>query len=96
MHIILIQLKAIDISIADDSGRCVTLGQRHESLLQTPPHENLIRFRVVLLGDADEGFVLCFFVADERAVGLDDDVVGLAVFDAFALLAPWVELSWVS
>jgi hypothetical protein len=36
---------------------------------------------------------LCFFVADERAVGFDDDVVVLAVFDTVALLAPWVKLS---
>ena len=43
--------------------------------------------------DIVEGLVVGFLIADERAVGFDDDVVLLAVFDSLALLTPWVELS---
>jgi hypothetical protein len=46
----------------------------------------------VLLAYADEGLIVCLFVADKGTVGFDDDVVLLAVLDAFALLAPGVEL----
>lgn len=96
LHIVLIQFETVNISIALDSGRRVALRERHESLLQTPSHEDLVGRHFVLIGDATESLILSFFVADKRAVGFDDDVVGLAVFDAFALLAPWMELSGVS
>lgn len=46
----------------------------------------------MFLGDADEVLFVGFVVADEGAVGLDDDVVVAAVFDDFALLVPGVEL----
>jgi hypothetical protein len=96
LHIVLIQFETVHISIALDSGRRVALGERHESLLQTPAYEDLVGRHFVLIRDADESLVLSLFVADKWAVGFDDDVVGLAVFDAFALLAPWMELSGVS
>ena len=44
------------------------------------------------LGNGDEGFVVGFEVADEGGVGLDDDVVGVAVGDYGALLGEGVEL----
>jgi hypothetical protein len=50
----------------------------------------------VLLAYADKCLVIRLFVADERTVGFNDDVVLLAVFDAFTLLAPWVQLIWIS
>jgi hypothetical protein len=46
----------------------------------------------VLLGNASDGFVVCFLVTDDRAVGLDNDALGFAVVDNLALLAPGVEL----
>ena len=46
----------------------------------------------MFLGDGDEVFFVCFVVADERAVGFDDDVVVAAVFDNFSLLVPGVKL----
>lgn len=46
----------------------------------------------MFLGDADKVLFVGFVVADEGAVGLDDDVVVAAVFDDFALLVPGVEL----
>jgi hypothetical protein len=95
-HVVLVELKAVDICVADDSRRCVALGQRHVSLLQAPANKNLVGSNIVLLAYADEGLVVCLFVADERAVGFDDDVVLLAVLDAFALLAPGVELRIIS
>lgn len=51
----------------------------------------------MLFGDGDEVFLVGFVVADEGAVGLDDDVVGAAVVDDVALLVPGVELGvgWV-
>jgi hypothetical protein len=45
---------------------------------------------------AGEGLVIGLFVADEGAVGFNDDVILLAVVDAFALLAPWVKLCCIS
>lgn len=95
-HIICIKLKAIYIRITNDPRRRIALRQWHESLLQTPPHENLIRSNVVLLAYTGQGLVLCFLVADEWTVRFDDDVVLFAVLYAFALLAPWVELGYVS
>ena len=46
----------------------------------------------MLLGNASHGFVVCFLVTDDRAVGLDNDALGFAVVDNLALLAPGVEL----
>ena len=46
----------------------------------------------MFLGDGEEVFFVGHFVADEGAVGFDDDVVVAAVFHDFALLAPGVEL----
>jgi hypothetical protein len=46
----------------------------------------------VLLGNAGDGFVVCFLVTDDRAVGLDNDALGFAVVDNLTLLAPGVEL----
>jgi hypothetical protein len=44
----------------------------------------------VLLGNAGEGLVVGFLIANDRAVGFDDDVLGFAVIDDLALLAPGV------
>lgn len=46
----------------------------------------------MFLAYAEQGLVVCFFIANKRAVRFDDDVVLFAVFDAGALLAPRVEL----
>ena len=44
-------------------------------------------------GNGEESGVVGFVVSDKGAIGLDDDVVGLAVGDYVALLAEGVELS---
>jgi hypothetical protein len=54
LHIVLIQLKAVDVGITFNSGRRVALRERHESLLQAPPYKNLIGRRLMLLRYADE------------------------------------------
>ena len=46
----------------------------------------------MLLSDAVEGRIVGFFVANERAVLLDDDGVLFAVLNDVALLAPGVKL----
>jgi hypothetical protein len=46
----------------------------------------------MLLGNADESFVVGFRVTDERAVGFDDNIVLPAVLDGLALLAPGMKL----
>ena len=46
----------------------------------------------MLLGNAIDGFVVCFLVTDDRAIALDNDALGFAVVDNLALLAPGVEL----
>jgi hypothetical protein len=91
-HVVLVKLEAIDVDVAGDSGWCIALGKRHESLLQTPSDEDLVGLLVVLLGDGDEGLVLALLVANDGAVGFDDNVVLLAVLDTVALLAPGVKL----
>jgi hypothetical protein len=56
----------------------------------------LVGPNVMLFEYAGEGLVIGLFVADEGAVGFNDDVILLAVVDAFALLAPWVKLCCIS
>jgi hypothetical protein len=92
LHVILVKDEAEDVDVAGNAGWCIALRERHESLLQTPSDENLARLLVVRLREAEDGFVVRLLVANEGAVGLDDDVVLLAVFDTIALLAPGVEL----
>lgn len=92
LHILVIKLESIHISIAHDPRRCVAFRQRYISLLQTPSYKHLIRAHVVFLADTQECLVLRFFIPNERAVRFDDDIVVLAVFDDFALLAPGMEL----
>lgn len=91
-HILFVEFKIVYISVADNPRRIVTLGQRYESLLQTPSDEDLVGFLVVFLRDGGKCRVVCLFVADNGAVGFDYDVAFFAVFDDFALLAPGVEL----
>ena len=92
-HILLIKLETVDVDIANNAGWCVALRKRNVALLQTPSDENLVWLLVVLLGDAGKRLVVGFLVADDRAVGFDDDVLGLAVLDDLALLTPGVELN---
>ena len=47
---------------------------------------------LVLLGQRLECGVIGLLVADQRAVGLDDNVVGLTKLDSDALLVPGVQL----
>jgi hypothetical protein len=96
IHILLVELETVDVGVANDARRRVALRKRNVALLQTPPDENLVWLLVVLLGDAGERLVVRFLVADDRAVSFDDDVLGFAVFDDFALLAPGVELTHLS
>jgi hypothetical protein len=93
IHILLVELETVDVGVANDARRRVALRKRNVALLQTPPDENLVWLLVVLLGDAGERLVVRFLVAYDRAVSFDDDVLGFAVFDDFALLAPGVELT---
>lgn len=92
-HILLVKLETIDVGIANNAGWCVALGKRNIALLQTPSDENLVWLLFVLLSDAGERRVVGFLVADDRAVGFDDDALGLAVLDDLALLTPWVKLN---
>lgn len=95
-HVVVVELEAVEVGVAGDSGWCVALGQRDEASLQTPAYEHLGVAHVVLLCNGVQCLVLCLLVADERAVCFDDDVVLLAVFDGVLLLAPGVELDCVS
>ena len=89
-HILLTDLKPIHIRIFLDASRVITLRQRHPVLLQTVPDQNLCGRPLVLLRQRRQRLVVRFVVADERAVGLDDDAVLLAVLVDRALLAPGV------
>ncbi len=91
-HIILIELESVEIRICLDTRWGITFRQRDPVLLQAVSDQHLAGRLVVFLGDANEVLFVGFVVADERAVGLDDDVVVAAVFDNFALLVPGVEL----
>lgn len=91
-HIILIKLESVQIRICLDTRWGITFRQRYPVLLQTVSDQHLAGRLVVFLGDADEVLFVGFVVADERAIGLDDDVVVAAVFDDFALLVPGVKL----
>lgn len=91
-HIILIEFESVQIRICLDTRWGITFRQRDPVLLQTVSDQHLAGGLVVFLGDADEVLLVGFVVADERAVGLDDDVVVAAIFHDFALLVPGVEL----
>ena len=60
--------------------------------MQTVADQDLGDGFAVFLGQGDGGGVVGFLVADDGGVGLDGDVVVLAVGDDGALLAPRVEL----
>jgi hypothetical protein len=64
----------------------------YPSLLQAVADQDLTGRFLVLFRQRLEGWVIGFLVADEGAVGLDDDVVGLAELDSHALLVPGVQL----
>ena len=92
IHVLLVELKAVYIGVGDNSRWRVALGKRYKSILQAPSDENLVRLLAMLLGDADKRFVVCLFVAHNRAVGFNYYLMVFAVLDNFALLAPRVEL----
>lgn len=50
----------------------------------------------MFFANTDQGRVIALFIADNRAVGLDDDVVLLAILNNLALLAPGMQLPPVS
>lgn len=91
-HIILIEFESVHIRICLDTRWGITFRQRDPIFLQTVSDQHLTGRLVVFLGDADEVLFVGFVVADERAVGLDDDVIVAAVLDDLALLVPGVEL----
>jgi len=91
-HVVLVKFETVDVGVANNARWRVALGKRNVALLQTPSDENLVWLLVVLLRDAGKRLVVGFLVADDRAVGFDDDVLGLAVLDDFTLLTPGVEL----
>lgn len=49
----------------------------------------------MFLRDGDERLVVGLQVADERAVSLHNDSVGIAIVDDLALLVPWMQLDLV-
>ena len=95
-HVVVVELKVVQVRVALDSGGRVALRERYKTSLQTPADENLGIAYVVLLRDALQCRIVGLLVADERAVCFDDDVVVLAVFHGVFLLAPRVELGFVS
>jgi hypothetical protein len=60
--------------------------------LQPVSDEDLVAARLMLLGYAGEGLVVCFVVPNKRTVLLHYDTVILTISDNFTLLTPWVEL----
>ena len=64
----------------------------YPSLLQAVTNQNLAGRLIVLLRQRVECWVIGLLVADQGAVGFDDDVVGLTVLDGHALLVPGVQL----
>ena len=95
-HVVAVELEAVEVCVLLDARGRVALGQRHEAALQAPADEHLGDGHAVFLRDALQCWVRGFLVADQRAVGFDDDVVVLAVLDCVLLLAPGVELGCVS
>lgn len=91
-HVLLVQREAIHVSVEPYAARVVALGQADEPLLQAPPDEHLVGGDAVLLREADEVRVAGLLVADDGAVRLEEDAVGLAVGDDLLLLVPGVEL----
>lgn len=86
------ELEAVHIRIQADAIRIVALGQGDEALLETPFDEHLVGRDAVLLSDAHQCGVVCLLVAHDGAVGLNDDIVVLAILDDVSLLAPRVKL----
>lgn len=92
LHILAIQLKAVNVGVTLDSARGVALRQRHPVLLQAIPDEHLSGALTVLLGDGVEGLVLGLLVADEWTICFYDDALLLTVGYSLALLVPGVQL----
>jgi hypothetical protein len=95
-HIIAIKLEPIHIGVTRNPRWRIALRQRYKALLQTPAHKHLVRAHAVLLADTEQRRVVRFFVAHERTVGFDYNVVLLAICYCVALLAPGVQLGMLS
>lgn len=64
----------------------------HPSLLQAVTNQDLTSRLLVLLGQRVQRGVVGLLVADQGAVGFNDNVVGLTVLDSHTLLVPGVKL----
>lgn len=95
-HVFFAQREVVDIRVTLNSARCVTLWQRNPSLLDTVADENLTRVLLVLFRQRFECLIVSLLVTNKWAIRLDYDLVGIAVVDYLALLAPWVQLKLVS
>ena len=95
-HILITELETVDIGILFYPAGGVALGQWYPALLQTIPNQDLRDSLAVLLGEFSGGGVVGFLVADDGGVGLNDNVVFVAVVDYCALLAPRMELEYLS
>jgi len=91
-HIVLAELKVIDISIFFDAAFCVALWQRNPAFLQAIPYQDLGYSFVVGISELGESGIVCFLVANYWRIGFDDDFVLVAVIDYGALLTEGVEL----
>lgn len=95
-HIPITKLKIVYIGILFYPARRIALRQWYPALLQTIPDQDLRNCLAVFLGEFGGGGVVGFLVADDGGVGLDNDVVFVAVVDYCALLAPRVKLGCMS
>lgn len=91
-HVVPTNFKIVNIRIFLDPTRRIALWQRYPSLLQAVSYQDLRHSFIVFLGKRGDGGIVCFLVTNDGGVGLDDDVVFVAVVDYRALLAPGVEL----
>ena len=91
-HIPITKLKIVNIGILFYPARRIALRQRYPALLQAIPDQDLRDGLAVFLGEFGGGGVVSLLVADDGGVGLDDDVIFVAVVDYCALLAPRVKL----
>ena len=91
-HILLADVKVEDVGIRGNALLSISLGQRYPPLLQGISDQHLLGSLIIFLGDFDQGRVVCFVVAHDGRVCLDNNSVLFAVGVDLALLAPRVQL----
>ena len=95
LHVLLAELKVVDLLVLLDAAGRDALGQDDEVLLQTPAEQDLGGRLVVLLCQRDEQGVVAACVAHEWTISLQHDAALLAPVYDVRTWEPGVELDLV-